>query len=57
MPMFDTDFAPKLEEENFIHEAILVVLEECHFSSFRQIAKRTLIPMSAVRSHLVNPLG
>jgi hypothetical protein len=29
--MLDTDCEPKIEEENFIDEAILGVLEECPF--------------------------
>jgi hypothetical protein len=37
--MFDTDFEPKIEEDNFIDEAILEALEEFPFSSLRQIAK------------------
>jgi hypothetical protein len=36
--MLDTDVEPKIEEENFIDEAILGALEE--FSSLRQIAKK-----------------
>jgi hypothetical protein len=55
--MLGTDFRPKIEEENFIDETILGALEECPFSSFRQIVKRILIPMSTVRYHLVNSLG
>jgi hypothetical protein len=55
--MLDTGFAPKIEEENFIDEAILGALEECPFSSLRQIAKRMLIRMSTVQYHLVNSLG
>jgi hypothetical protein len=55
--MLDTDFEPKIEKNNFIDETILRVLEECPFSSLRQIAKRILIPMSTVRHHLVNSLG
>jgi hypothetical protein len=55
--MFDTDFEPKIEEENFIDEAILGALEECLFTSLRQIVKRVLILMSTVRYHLVNSLG
>jgi hypothetical protein len=55
--MLDTDFEPKIEDENFIDEAILGALEECLFSLLRQIAKRVLIPMSTVRYHLVNSLG
>jgi hypothetical protein len=37
--MLDTDFEPKIEEENFIDEIILGALEECLFSSLHQIAK------------------
>jgi hypothetical protein len=55
--MLDMDFEPKIEEENFINKAILGALEECHFPSVRQIAKRIFIPMSTVRNHLVNSLG
>jgi hypothetical protein len=55
--MLDTDFEPKIEEENFIDAPILEALEECSFSSLRQIAKRILIPMSTVRYHFVNSLG
>jgi predicted transcriptional regulator len=55
--MLDMDFEPKIEEENFTNEPILGALEECPLSSLRQIAKRILIPMSAVRYHLVNFLG
>jgi hypothetical protein len=51
------DFELKIEEENFIDEAILGALKECPFSSLHQIAKRILIPMSTVRHHLVNSLG
>jgi hypothetical protein len=46
--MLDTDFEPKIKDENFIDEAILGVLEKCPFSSLRQIAKRMLIPMSTI---------
>jgi hypothetical protein len=46
--MPDPDFEPQIEEENFTDEAILGALEECPFSSLRQIAKRILIPMSTV---------
>jgi hypothetical protein len=49
--MRDTDFEPKIEEENFIDEVILGALEECPFSSLSQIAKRIFIPMSTVRYH------
>jgi hypothetical protein len=52
--MLNTDFEPKIEEENCIDEAILGVLEECPFSSLRQIAKKILIPMSKVRYHLIS---
>jgi hypothetical protein len=55
--MLDMDFELKIEEENFIDEAVLGALGECSFSSFRQIAKRILVPMSTVRYHLVNSLG
>jgi hypothetical protein len=48
---------PKTEEENFIDEAIFGALEEWPFSSFHQIAKRILIPMSTVRCHSINSLG
>jgi hypothetical protein len=37
--MLDTDFEPKLEEENFNGEAILGALDECPFFSLHQIAK------------------
>jgi hypothetical protein len=46
--MLDTDFEPKIEEDNFIDEPIFGALEECPFSSLRQIAKRILIPLSTV---------
>jgi hypothetical protein len=52
--MLDTDFEPKIEEENFIDEGIFGAPEECPFSSLRQIAKRLFIPLSTVRYHLVN---
>jgi hypothetical protein len=55
--MLDADFEPKIEEEGFTDEAILGALEECPFSSLRQIAKRMLIPMSTLRYHLLNSLG
>jgi hypothetical protein len=55
--MLDTDFEPKIKEENFFDEAILGALEERPFASLRQIAKRILIPISMVRYHLVNCLG
>jgi hypothetical protein len=55
--MLNTDFEPKIEEENIIDEEILGALGECPFSSLRQIAKRILIAMSTVRYHLVNSLG
>jgi hypothetical protein len=55
--ILDTDFEPKIEEENFTDEAILGALEKCPFSSLRQTAKRILILMSMVRYHLVNSLG
>jgi hypothetical protein len=55
--IFNTDFEPKIEEENFIDRAILETLEECPFSSLRHIAKRILIPMSTVQYHLFNSLG
>jgi hypothetical protein len=54
--MLDTDFEPKIDEENFINETILGALEECPFSSLNQIVKRILIPMGTVRYHLVNSL-
>jgi hypothetical protein len=54
--MLDTDFQPKIEEENFIDEAILGALEECPFSSLYQISNRIFIPMSTVRHHLVSSL-
>jgi predicted transcriptional regulator len=54
--MLDTDFKPKIEEENFIDEAILGALGECRFSSVRQIAKRILISVTTVRYYLVNSL-
>jgi hypothetical protein len=54
--MLDTDFEPKIEEENFIDESILGALKECPFSSLRQIAKRIPFSMSTVRYHLVNSL-
>jgi hypothetical protein len=47
--MVEADFAPKNEEENFIVEALLAALEEFHFSSLCQIAKRRIIPMITVR--------
>jgi hypothetical protein len=43
-----------IKEEIFIDGAIFGALKEYSFSSLRQIAKRILIPMSAVRYHLVN---
>jgi hypothetical protein len=46
--MLDTDFEPKIEEENFIDEAILRALQEYPFSSLRQIAEGILIPMNMV---------
>jgi hypothetical protein len=52
--MFDMDFEAKIEGVNLIDEAILGALEECPFSSLRQITKRILIPMSTVRYHLVS---
>jgi hypothetical protein len=55
--MLGTDFEPKTEEENFIDQAILGALEEYPFASLRQITKRTLIPMSTVRYHLVKSFG
>jgi hypothetical protein len=55
--MLDMVFEPKIEEENFIDEAVFGVFEDCSFSSFRQIAKRILIPMSTVRYHLVISWG
>jgi hypothetical protein len=56
-PMLDTDFEPTIEEGDFIDEAILRALEECPFSSLRQITKRIFIPMSTVRYRLGNSLG
>jgi hypothetical protein len=55
--MLDMDFEPKIEEENFIDEAILGALEGCPFGSLRQIAKRIFILISPVRYHLVSSLG
>jgi hypothetical protein len=55
--MLDTDLEPKIQEENFIDEAILSALEKCPFSLLRQIGKRIFIPTSAARYHLVNSLG
>jgi hypothetical protein len=55
--ILDTNFEPKIEEENFIDEAIIAALEECPLSSLRHIAKRILIPMRTVRYHFVNSLG
>jgi hypothetical protein len=46
--MLDTDFEPKIEKENFIGEAIIGALEECPFSSLREIIKRIFIPVSTV---------
>jgi hypothetical protein len=54
--MFDTDFEPKIEGENFSDEAMLKALKECPFFQLRQIAKRMLILMSPVRCRLVNSL-
>jgi hypothetical protein len=55
--MLDPDVEPKIEAENFIDEAILGALEECPFSSLREVAKRIFIPMSPVQYRLVNSLG
>jgi hypothetical protein len=55
--MLDKDFEPKIKEENFVDEAIHGTLEKCPFSSLCQIGKRTFIPMSTPRYHLVNSLG
>jgi hypothetical protein len=55
--MLDTDFEPKIEEENFIDDAIHGAVEECPFSSLCQIAKRMFIPMSTSRYHLAMSLG
>jgi hypothetical protein len=55
--VLDTDFGPKIEEENFMDETIVEALEECLFSSLRQIAKTILIPMSTIRFLLANSLG
>jgi hypothetical protein len=55
--MLDTDFEPKIEEENLTDEAILGAFEEYHFSSLRPTAKRILTAISTVRYHLVNSLG
>jgi hypothetical protein len=55
--MRDRDFDPKIKEEQFIDEAILGALDECLFSSLRQITKRILIQVSMVRYHLVSSLG
>jgi hypothetical protein len=55
--VLDTDFEPEIKEENFFDKAILRVLEESPSSSFRQIVKRTLIPVSTVRYDLANSLG
>jgi hypothetical protein len=46
--MLDTDFQPKIEEENFIDETMLGTLEQCPFFPLRQIAKRILIPIGTV---------
>jgi hypothetical protein len=54
--MLGTDFEPKIEEENCIDESNSGALEKCAFSSLRQIAERTLIPMSRVWHELVNSL-
>jgi hypothetical protein len=54
--MLDTDFQPKIEEENFIDEAIFGALEECPFSSLHHIAKEIFVPMDMVQSYLVNSL-
>jgi phage-related protein len=55
--MLDMDFEPKIEEENFIDEAILETLEEYHFASLLHATKRIFIPMRSVRYHLVNSWG
>jgi hypothetical protein len=55
--MLDTDLELKIEDENFIDEAILGALEECPFSSLNQVAKIIVIPMSPVRYHLAPSLG
>jgi hypothetical protein len=46
--MLHPDFERKIEEENFIDEAIFGALEEFPFSSLCQIAIRIFIPMSTV---------
>jgi hypothetical protein len=40
-----------------IHRAILQALNEQPFSSLRQLVKRTLIPATAIRDHLVDRMG
>jgi hypothetical protein len=55
--ILDTDFDPKIEEEDFIDEAILGVLEEYPLSPLRHIARRIFILISLVRYHLDNSLG
>jgi hypothetical protein len=47
---------PDLGAADTIDNAILQALDEQPFGSFRQIAKRTLIPMPTVRYHLVNKM-
>jgi hypothetical protein len=45
---------PDLGAADTIDNTVLQALDEQHFASFRQIAKRTLIPMSTVWYCLVN---
>jgi hypothetical protein len=47
---------PDLRAPDTIDNAILQALDEQSFESLSQIAKRTLIPMSTVRYHLVNKM-
>jgi hypothetical protein len=47
---------PDLGAADTIDSAILQALGEQPFASLRQIAKRTLIPMSTVRYRLVNTM-
>jgi hypothetical protein len=55
--MLNTNIKRKIKKENFINKAIIGALEECSFSSLRQIPRRIFVLMSTVGYHLVNSLG
>jgi hypothetical protein len=48
---------PQIESAGLIDKAVLQALTEISFASLRQLAKRTLIPMTMIHYHLVIRMG